>query len=357
MDGAVRVVRVPSIISHSQNPVGRFASYISFAVASTVAWRSVRKVDVVYVYATPMTAAIAASIWNRLFHVPFVLHVQDLWPESVTGSSLVRGGISRRIISGLISTWLKSLYRRAGAVVAIAPSMSTMLESRGVDAHRLHTIFNWDADVDVAEISQALVDRPDSDRVWVVFAGNVGHLQDLDNVIRAAADVKDLPAFRLTILGTGIALDRLKALASDLKATNVEFRGQVTTAEMVEVYRTSDFQMVSLKDRPIFHGTIPSKFQASLANGVPVISTVPGDLRSLIEEANIGLTAPPGDHDALAEVFRQACAMTSEDRLAMGRRALDFYSREMATARGVGKFEEILTSLVQKKRKSRKNAQ
>ncbi|TFD63143.1 glycosyltransferase WbuB [Cryobacterium suzukii] len=349
MDGAVDVKRVPIFISHSQNPFGRIANYLSFAFGTLGAGRYVAQADVIYVYASQMTASIAPLVWRRTLRLPFVLHVQDLWPESITESSMVPGKALRRAIDAILVPWLEFTYRSAAATVAIAPTMGRLLCARGVSAERLHTVYNWTNGDELLGVRrpEASPVSPDlAPGLTVTYAGNVGRLQDLANVIRAAHQVEDLRGFRLVIVGTGVAKKELLRLAASLGTTSVEFRDRVDPSEMSAVYAESDFQMVSLKSLEIFRGTIPSKLQTSLAHGVPVIAAVGGDVTELVKDHGLGLTAAPGDVDSIAGAFRAAYSMSFRDRRDMGSRAQRFYEDHMTSAAGVDAIERILVGVV-----------
>ena len=344
--GQITVRRVPIVISHSNNPLGRAANYVSFALSSLLARRFVRDADVVYVYATQMTAAFAPSVWRRLGGPPVVLHVQDLWPESITESSLVRCGPARRVVAGALSRWTSGIYRRASGLIAIAPTMSRLLAERGADPDKIEVIFNW-----APESADDPRPAPAESKagLTVVYAGNVGDMQNLEVAVEAARLIEaDTPGFRLIIVGTGVAEQRLKEAASGL--TNVEFRGRVPLAEMPPVYAESDFQLITLRDLPIFRGTIPSKFQASLASGVPVITSVAGDVASIVREASVGLIADPENPESLASAFRDAYSMPRRAVAEMGRRARDLYVSSMSADQGIERIEQLLVRVVQRTR-------
>ncbi len=338
-DGPVKVRRVPSFISHSESAIGRITNYLSFGLSALTAVRHVRGADVVYVYATPMTAAIAPWIWRRTLGIPFVLHVQDVWPESVTGSSLVGEGRVNRLISAVLDPWLRRLYRSSAATMAIAPTMSKMLESRGLPQHKSHTVFNWGNEP--AGRTASSKRTPQALRT-VMYAGNIGELQDLETAVRAAHMIGADSGLRLVLCGTGVALPRLRGLVSELGARNVEFWEPVGRHHLSELYEQSDFQLITLKDLPVFRGTVPSKFQASLAFGVPVITTVRGDVQGIVEENRIGFTAPPEDADALADAFREALEMPAERQSEMSTRARDLYYSTMSREAGVSRIEAVL---------------
>lgn len=336
-DGAVEVLRVPMWLDHSQSPVRRAVNYASFGLASATARSFAKGADVIYVYATQMTAAFGPWLWSLVGGTPYVLHVQDLWPDSITGSSLV-GERASKAIDGLLAPWLSSVYQRASAVIGIAPTMVDVLVERGVDRKKTHLVYNWAREDSLP--SGVRASGATRGRTRVLYAGNVGDLQALDVAVRAAHDARD-SGVDLTILGDGVALPRVKALADELQAPNVSFSGRVPRARMSAYYDEADFALVSLRDLPAFRGTIPSKLQAALSHGVPVVSTVQGDVRRVVEEEAVGFTAEAEDVSSLAAAFRAAGA-ESHSRAGMAARARDLYSRRFSQTAGITSISEIL---------------
>jgi len=231
--------------------------------------------------------------------------------------------------------------------------MSRLLGERGVVEGRLHAVFNW-AD-DAGRLRDVKGKMSESQSLRVMYAGNMGELQDLQTVLKAAALVSDLSGFQLDLVGSGISEVSLRDLAAKLKLDNVVFHGRVPVADMGEQYSRSDFQLVPLKDLQIFRGTIPSKFQASLASGIPVITNVAGDVSDIVLERNVGLTSTPGDPESLAMAFRTAYAMSGSARRAMGERGAKLYNEVMSMSRGIDKIEAILADAVRSSRRKRVN--
>jgi colanic acid biosynthesis glycosyl transferase WcaI len=339
--GRVEVLRVPLFVDHSQRAVRRMANYVSFAVSAATARRFVRDADVVYVYATQMTPALGPWLTRLAGGTPYVLHVQDLWPDSIVGSSLVATGGASRAITTVLSPWLRSVYRRASAVVGIGPSMVETLRERGVPADRAHLVYNW-AD-NVPDPSSLGGEEAAGDRAVtnVLYAGNVGDMQDLESAV-AAAHAAVGSGVQLTIVGDGVALPRVRDLAERLGAANVTFVGRVPVEEMPAVYAEAHYALVSLKDLPAFRGTVPSKFQASLAHGLPVITSVGGDVRRLVDELAVGFTADPEDVGSLTKAFEAAAELRESERGAMARRARSAYDEHFSFGAGLQAVERLL---------------
>jgi colanic acid biosynthesis glycosyl transferase WcaI len=346
-DGAVNVIRTALWVSHSDNPLGRFTNYLSFALSSLVACLSVRDPDVVYVYGAQMTASLGPSMRRFIRRTPYVLHIQDLWPESVTGSSMIRGGRSAQIITRVLNPILKFLYCQATATVAIAPTMARMLVSRGVPSSRINMVYNWANENATGLSSKASLRQEDQssesdDGVLIAYAGNLGDHQDLERVIRAAKAVEAEKNLRFEFYGAGMAKDRLQALANELGVKNLTFCGPVPAADMASVYERADFQLVTLKDRDIFRGTIPSKLQAALFNGSAVMSNVAGDVAEICSNEQVGLTCEPGSVDSMADMFRRGARTPIETRRQMAANGRDFYLNTMSMDQGMDALEKIL---------------
>jgi len=336
-DGRVEILRVPLWIDHSQNAVRRTLNYASFGLSATTAYDFARDADVIYVYATQMTPALAPWLWRIIGGAPYVLHVQDLWPDSITGSSLVRGKAAG-IVNAALTPWLASVYRRAAAVVGIAPTMVQTLIERGVDASRAHMVYNW---ADEPTGGDAVDGCSRDAGAHILYAGNVGDMQDLETAVLAAHQARDA-GVTLTIVGDGVALPRVRALAEKLGVGNVTFLGRVPPAQMGAHYRAADFALVTLKDLPAFGGTIPSKLQGALSYGKPIVTTVQGDVRALVEDLGVGFTADAEDADALASAFRRAAALGGPARADMAVSAKRAYTERFSLGAGVGAVEQIL---------------
>ena len=343
LQGDVTVHRVPLIVSHSTSAVGRLLNYASFALTSAAKFSVGRRADVVYVYATQMTASVGPSLWRRLFGTPYVLHVQDLWPESIVGSGMVDGRASKTIGAAL-TPWLSSTYRRAAHVIAIAPTMLGMLRSRGAAAEASSAVLNW-SPRDVVDDSAVFAEDPartGTEMTTFVYAGNLGELQDLPVLIDAFASCSDLADIKLLIAGAGVLEPELREQAARYSGARIEFLGRIDASGMQVLNARSDYQFVTLKGLDVFRGTIPSKLQNSLSAGVPVITTVHGDVSDLVERERVGFTARPSDPTALADAIRRAAATTRAERVAMADRARRFYEENMSESAGVSAVEAIL---------------
>lgn len=115
---------------------------------------------------------------------------------------------------------------------------------------------------------------------------------------------------------------------------------------MGPVLALADALLVHLRDDPLFHITIPSKTQAYLAAGKPVLMGVRGDARSLVEEAGAGLGFTPEDGAALAAAVIDLATRSASERAAMGAAGAAFYQNRLSLAVGTDAFERTFASAV-----------
>lgn len=339
----ILVHRTPMAINHSTRALERILNFLTFSLGALVATNEIKDADAVYVYATPATAAIPAQIWRMLFGIPYVLHVQDLWPESVTGSGMVGKGSVSRMVAALLEPWLKRLYTGASALIAISPGMRRLLVERGSEADSCSVVYNW---ADESTVTPRSSRSFSEDGVRLLYAGNLGPMQDLETVMEAARVHENDPNFNLTIAGGGILEEALRAKSAGQTATR--FLGRLSRPEVNELYLESDFQLVTLKDIPIFRTNVPSKLQASLAAGVPVITTVKGDVANLINQHDAGIVAEPDDSSSLAAAFSEALRTSPADRARMGRNARQLYEEQMSRSAGTSAIVSIIGGVIRK---------
>ena len=336
----VSIVRMPLYPSHDRSALRRAWNYLSFAITATLLGPAlVRRPDVIYAYHPPGTVGLPALALGRWFGVPVVYDVQDLWPDTITATGMLLSGPATR----LLDRFCRFVYRHADRVVALSPGLGRTLIERGVNADRLSVIYNW-----APELPSTPTRTPRSDgKFRVVFAGNLGIAQGLDAVLDAAGlcDVT-VPGVEFHFVGCGVDMDRLQRRAVEMRLANVQFLEWQPPAAIRAILEEAGALLVHLKDDPLFAITIPSKTQAYLAAGRPIVMAVRGDAADLVIQAGAGILAEPENPASIAAAVRQLVAMPAEDRDRMGQSAKAFYDRELAIDRAVDKFDSVFRDAV-----------
>jgi glycosyltransferase involved in cell wall biosynthesis len=341
------VLRTPLFPSHDASAIGRALNYVSWAFsAALTGLAQVRAADVTLVYSSPATAALPAMLGRALFGRPYVLIVQDLWPDSVFASGMVRRGASFRIINSILDGLTRLTYRQASRIAVISPGMAAELARRGVPEAKIGLVYNWTdervfqpTDPDPSFRPSLGIDPKD---FVLMYAGNLGAAQDLGNVIRAVATVSGPRAVHLVMIGEGLEKRSLEQLGRTLAPGRVHVLPARAPEDLPALMAAADFQLVSLRDEDLFRITMPSKVQAALATGSALLVSAAGDAARLVQDARAGLTSPPGDAESLARAIEKAVSCSPEQLQLFRENALQCYRRDMASDIGSGRLNEML---------------
>jgi colanic acid biosynthesis glycosyl transferase WcaI len=338
----VSVLRTPLYPNHGKGVLKRFANYASWALSSAVLGRrELRRADVVLVYSSPATAAAAAVLARVLHGTPFVLLVQDLWPDSVTQSGMLPArwqGIADRVLN----VFVNATYRRAAAIIVIAPGMRRLLVERGVDDAKISVVHNWvGARATAPTPSEGLMRERlgiPVDAFVLMYAGNHGAAQGLGPVVEAFD--RTGTDRHLVLVGDGIDKPRLQVAARDLG--NVHFVEPQPSSVVRAWMHEADAQLVSLIRQPLFAVTVPSKLQVALAEGSAVLAVAEGDVAEIVERAGAGVSALPGDVASIETAVSTMSTASPERRARWGANARAYYEGTMAPEVGAGQMMQIL---------------
>ena len=330
--GGVHIVRLPLYPSHDGSAVRRSLTFLSFFLSAFV-YLTLRRsrFDLAYVYHPPITVGLAAA----LARIPFVLDVQDLWPDTVVATNL--RGASR--LTRPLAACCRFVYERAVAICAQSDGIKRALVERGVPDRKITVIRNW-ADAELQDIPQ-----PNDKRrpFTLVYGGNLGRAQQLGHLIDAAAIlVAQHPNIQIALFGSGVDEEELRDKASLKGLTNIHFHGRIPADEMLRAFADADALLMHLGPDPLFSITIPSKTQHYLALGRPIVAAVNGEAGQLLRESGAAIVVPPADPPALARAIAQMADTSDERRAVMGVAGAEFYRQHFSFKQGIGRTLALL---------------
>lgn len=342
IDG-VNITRVPLYPSHDRNKLRRALNYVSFMVS---AWFYLlflaRRADVIYVYHPPITVGLAAVMSQLIRRTPIVLDIQDMWPDTLRSTGMVG---SDRIIN-IVGAVCRFVYNRCTHIIAQSDGFRRLLIERGVSDDKVSVIYNWADEDAIGRVASRPANMPNDGQFRVLFAGNMGAAQSLDSVLDAAKMVAQADqTIEFCFLGNGVEMERLVERASEEHMSNVRFLPRVSMDEVGSYLAAADCLLVHLRADPLFSITVPSKTQAYMAAGRPLLMAVDGDAAELVRESGGGLAIPPEDAPALAKAVLQLAALSPDERKSMGDRAAEYYATRLSLRNGVKVFTELFRTV------------
>ena len=343
IDG-VEVTRVPLYPNHNQSAIRRVLNYLSFAGSAFVyGIFFAKRADVVYAYHPPLTVGITASLIRLFRGIPIVYDIQDMWPDTLRATGMIG---SPRILS-IVESICQWVYRQVDQIVVLSPGFKRLLVERSVPQSKIEVIYNWADEAALATPTGTLpANFPNADRLRILFAGNMGKAQALDAVLDAAALLQArASAVCFVLLGGGVDVERLQRRAIELLLENVVFLPAVPMAEVGTLLNAADALLVHLREDPLFEITIPSKTQAYMAAGKPLLMAVDGDAAELVRKCGGGLIAQSENSESIADAAEKLLKMNPADRETMGQMARQYYEQHLALPVGVGRFAAIFKRL------------
>ncbi len=293
----------------------RLLSYFSFVFSSIIAGAlRLPKVDYILTESPPLFLGFSGFLLSRLKRARLIFNVSDLWPESAVHMGMVKDGLSLKL-----AWWLeKFCYRKSWLVSgqsreilqniqARFPAVPTHHLSNGVDTVRFQP--DNHSETLRAELSGGR-------KCVAVYAGLHGVAQGLDQILQAAAQLKDVKDLAIALVGDGPEKQLLQDRAKEMGLDNVRFLAPVAREKMPALLASSDISLVVLKSR--LPGAVPSKIYEAMGAGIPIILAAEGEAAQIVSETRSGIAVNAGDTAGIATALRDL-AQSRERRMAMGR--------------------------------------
>lgn len=341
----VSVRRVSSTAYDRSNLGARALNYFTYLGGALGRGLAARPPDAVLCMTDPpMVGAIGLAVARR-FRVSLVVVCQDVFPETAVKLRRLENPLAVATLRQIVASYL----RRADRIVSIGETMSRHLMAKGAPAERIVVIPNW---VDPDEITP----RP-RDNGWahanelvgrfvVMHSGNVGHAQDLETLVRAAALLRDLERLEVVIIGFGARHAAVRELVAATGATNVRFLPYQPRELLPESLSAADLHYLGLA-RGLAGYVVPSRIHGILAAGRPVVVAADPESESaqLVRAAGCGLSVAPGDPDAVADAIRRAYG-GELDLASLGAAGREWIVRHRSRDEAIARYRDLLDGLL-----------
>ena len=339
----VEVLRVPLWPRGRGGAKNLMFNYMSFVISGLLflPWLlRGRKFDAILVFApSPITQAIPAIPLKWLKKARLALWVQDLWPESLAATGFVRNSHLLRAVGWMV----RAIYWQCDILLVQSRAFVEPV-ARYANRKKIQYYPNsMDGSGSKAPVSipSELLELLEQ-HFCVVFAGNLGTAQALETLVQAAVHLREEPRIRIVLVGSGSRLDWLKAQQQTLGLDNLVLPGRFPMDAMPQIFEHASALLVSLSDEPAFAQTIPSKIQAYLAAGRPIIACMNGEGARVVCEAGAGLISPAEQILPLVANIRLMLSYEQQQLDAMGRSGREYFAKHFEMRSQVRKLAEIL---------------
>ncbi|MGA4718490.1 glycosyltransferase family 4 protein [Fictibacillus nanhaiensis] len=332
----VKVIRSFEI-GRGNNKIKLFLNYLSFALSGSLkAFFLKEKFDVVFVnQLSPVMMGIPAIVYKRKHKKKLLLYCLDLWPDS-----LAAGGINETSIIFKFFMKLSQWIYNSADCIAVTSSMfeGYFRSTLRVSNKKIHYIPQY-----AEELFTEKIEVNKDDKYNFVFAGNIGDMQSVDTIVRAANILRENSNILFHIVGDGSKLEECKILSKKMGLENVIYHGRRPVSEMPHYYGLADAMLITLKNNKAISYTLPGKVQSYMAAGKPIIGAINGETSRVIKNAECGLCCNAEDYSELANLLIKFCKSNEKEKMAQN--SYKYYKKNYSKERFMSVLEGTLTNL------------
>ncbi len=344
----INITRIPLLARRS----GGFRlalNYLSFVISGLffAPWMlRNKKFDAIFIYApSPILQAMPAIFLGWLKGCSVVLWVQDLWPESLSAT----GHVNNSVVLKSVELVVRFIYRHTDLLLVQSPAFVAPVRALASDTPIAYYPNSVDDDFAKPATFATPVVAGLGEGFSVMFAGNIGVAQAVGVIAEAASLLREYTDIHFVVLGDGNSREWLLNEAQQRGLTNLHLPGRFPVETMPGFMQKASALLVTLADQPIFAVTVPSKVQAYLAAGRPIIACLNGEGANLITEAGAGLATPAEDAKALADTILLLYRLSPDERKRMGENGRRYYQEHFDHERLIDQLIGHLQSVCKRK--------
>ena len=281
----------------------RFASHRVFGANLSRYLQTMEKPDAVLVAVPSLDVGKAAGNYCRKHGIPFLVDIQDLWPEAF--KLLLKLPVISDLAFLPMTLQANRFYSQADRIIAVSRTYQMRgLRSNRKDPEGLCVYLGTDLEQFDKYRARSCGEKP-RDELWIGYAGTLGHSYNIEIIFDALNLLPDVLGERVVfhVFGDGPYLERFREYARGCKVRSV-FHGRQDYPTMVSCLSQADIAV-----NPIAKGaaqSIINKHADYAAAGLPVVSTQEcREYRDLLEHYQCGINCDVESAEQVAAALRE----------------------------------------------------
>jgi len=340
----VTIHRVP-IIARRHGFFFRVLNYLSFWVTSTI-YASTHKyeADVIMSYQTaPIFMGAGGIVLKKKLKKPLFFYCLDIWPDQMK----IWGVDERNPIFTLVKWYCQYAYG-SGDLVGITSRLfrKYLVEVNKVDDEKIVYVPQHAERINV---NKNVLEK-NKEQIDLMFAGNIGQQQNIECILKAISMIHTSKPYHVHIYGNGTNFELCKDMALKLKLDErVTFYGRVPKEKLEDIYPKMDAFLLTLCPESkigFVANTVPAKLQSYMSAGKPIIASVDGGAKEIIEDCQCGIVVPADDAESYAKAITEY--IEHKEKFAnCGERAKQYFDENYDKKVVMDKLEGFLIALAE----------
>lgn len=338
-----------SMYREGKNPINRALRYVICWCVQLGKGMCAKDIDLIYLASTPPIQGILGCLLKKIKRVPFVYNLQDIFPDSLTGTGLVcKNGLIWKI-GRVVENFT---YKYADKIIVISEDFKKNIMAKGVPEEKIVVVYNWvdqNAVKDIDRKDNKLFDKYNLNRnkFFITYCGNIGLTQNMDLLLDVAKDLEDNEEIQFVLIGEGAYKEQVKEIIIKYSIKNVTLLPFQPYEDISHVFSLGDVGIIISKPG-VGENSVPSKTWSIMSASRPVLANFDeNEIKTILSKNECGVFTKAGDKvaftDAIITLYRdrELCRKYGEN----GRR---FVMENLTREIGTRKYVDVIKSVVKK---------
>jgi glycosyltransferase involved in cell wall biosynthesis len=304
----------------TSNPsfLSRMGYYLIFPLHATI-WALLKKkeYDVVLTTAPPIFTGITGYFVKKITRKKWFFDVRDLWIDASVGLGFIR---KNSLFEKMSRKYEMICYAACDGITVTTEEIQNKIKKNySIISNKIAIVPNGvDTEIYIPT-SQAKKNR-------IIYTGNIGFAQDLQNVILAVKKVNKEFSLELYLVGDGDIKKDLEELVNkeDLRE-KIFFTGALAREEIPKLIADSLIGIAPLKNTESLRYAIPTKVYEYMSCGIPFIATGKGEIENVAKKSEGGIIA----ENTAESIYKQVIRLIENEPLRknMGKNGREFVKK------------------------------
>lgn len=260
--------------------------------------------DLIIYYSPSIFFGLFISKLKKLWKAKTYLILRDFFPQWTIDNGILR---ENSLVTQYFKFFEKINYNTADTIGVMSPKNLEWFNNYYISNKKIEVLYNW--------ASLKMVKNSDDryrkklgleDKIVYFYGGNLGHAQDMMNIVKLAVNMKDEKKAHFVLVGAGDEYELIQKSIIEKNINNITLLPSVNQDEFKQMLAEFDIGLFTLNKNHKTHN-FPGKLLGYMVQEMPILGSINhnNDLKNTLEEFNAGLVSVNGNDNLFYENARK----------------------------------------------------
>ncbi len=286
--------------------VNLFIRAINESFLSYRAWNAIKKkvttksFDAVIYYSPSIFWGYLVKNLKKRCRCKSYLILRDLFPQWVVDAGIIK---KNSFVEKYFRYFEGTSYNQADTIGLMSEKNLEVFNSFVTKKYNTTILRNWGNLAPHKKLPNSKSIRTElnlNDKIIFFYGGNIGHAQDMENLMRLAKSMQSHAKAHFLFVGEGDEVSLVQSFAAEWELKNFTYISSVSQDEFKDILTEIDVGLFSLSKNHTAHN-FPGKLLGYMVQSIPILGSVnkDNDLAPLINNSGAGFISVNGEDEAL----------------------------------------------------------